>query len=100
MGGSQPGEPARAEPAAEEQRHHHRRGEDHGQVLAHHDQAELHARVLGVEPGGELVLRLGQVERQTVRFGDAGDEEHQQAEHLGYAEPDVFLGLHDGAEVE
>ena len=82
-------------------RHDHGGGENHADVLPHHDEAELHGRVLGVEAGGEFMLRLRQVERQAMGFRQPGDEEDDKAEHLGKDEPHpLLLGFHDFAQAE
>ena len=71
----------RPAPSAEPQRRRDRGHGDHVQVLAEVEHRELDARVLGVEPGDELGLGLGQVERRAVRLGEAGDQvDHERRE--------------------
>ena len=50
-----------------------------------------------MEAGDQFALGLGQIERQAVRLGHAGDEEDHEAEELRDAEPHALLGLDDVA---
>ena len=74
-------------PAAEEHDHDQERRRDHVEELGHEEQQELDAGILGVIAADELLLGLGQVERQPGRLGEARHEEDDEAERLGEGVP-------------
>ena len=78
-------------PAAEEERRHHRRHRDDVGVLGDHEERELHRAVFGVIAGHQLRFRLGQVERQPVRLGEAGDQEDEERQEERQDEPEPLL---------
>ena len=79
----------RPQPPAEKQRRRHRRDDDHVRVFGEEEQREAHAAVLGVEAAGQLLLRLGHVERRAVGLGQAADEEDHERDRLHERVPDV-----------
>jgi len=68
---------------------------------------ELEARVLGVKATDQLLLRLGKIERNAVRFCDGGHEKAEEAQNLWPDIPPekaalrvVRLGVNDIAQIE
>src|SRR4029453_5934765 len=80
--------PAESVPAAEEEGDAEPRERDQVDVLGHREEPEAHAAVLGVVPGDELLLRLGEVEWGARGLRDSGEEEDDEAHELGGRVPD------------
>ena len=89
-------------PAAEEQDHDQERRCDHVEELGHEEQKELDAGIFGVVATDELLLRLGEVEREPRRLGEARHHEDDEAQRLGKRIPHarLRLGVHDRVEPE
>ena len=87
-------------PAAEEQNHDQERGRDHVEELGDEEQQQLDPRIFRVVAADEFLLRLGKVERQPCRLGEAGHHEDDEAEGLGERIPHarLRLGVHDRVE--
>ena len=64
--------------------------DDHVRVFGEEEQRETHAAVLGVKPAGQLLLRLGQIERRAVGFGEPADEQDHEGHRLEEREPDLI----------
>ena len=75
-------------PAAEEERHAERREDDHVDVLGRLEEPPAHAGVLGVVPGDELGVGLGEVERRPRRLGDPAEQEDDEPDELRDEEPE------------
>src|SRR5207302_5456225 len=69
-------------PAAKEQDHQQETRRHHVRVLADKKQAELQGAVFRVVAADQLLLRLRQIERQTVALGEHAREEQQKSERL------------------
>ncbi len=53
-----------------------------------------------MEAGDQLAFRLGQIERQSVSLGDAGDQKDDEAEELRADVPQAALCLDYVAKIE
>ena len=51
--------------------------------------------VFGMEPGPEITFRFREVEGNALRFGQSGDEEHEEPDRLVDDVPDIGLRPHD-----
>ena len=83
----------RRQPPSKEQRRHDRRDDDHVRVFGEEEQREAHAAVFGVKSAGQLLLRLGQIERRAVGFREPADQHEDERERLREDEPDVLVVL-------
>src|SRR5690606_33710988 len=83
--------------ATQEERRRQQRDDDDGDELAQEVEGPAEAGVFGVEPAGQLRLRLGKVERRAIRLGHAGDHEEHEGQRL---REDVPVGDLEPEEVE
>src|SRR5215510_1858426 len=65
---------ARPIPSAQEQRRRQHRNGHHIDVLGHEKEREFERAVLGMEPGDQFSLGLGQIEGHAVGLGDGADK--------------------------
>ena len=83
----------RPQVAAQKERRRHRRDDDHVGVLGEEEQREAHAAVLGMEPAGQLLLRLGQIEGRAVGLGQPADDDQRKRQRLHEDEPGMGMAL-------
>src|SRR5204862_3699161 len=69
-------------PAAEKEGGRQHRNREHVDVLSQKEQREFHRAVLGVKSGDQLSLRLRQVKRHSIGFGDGRDQINHKAQRL------------------
>ena len=77
-------------PAAEKQSRQQEAGRDHVRVFAKKEQPELESAVFGVVAADQLLLGLGQVERQPIALRQHADQKDQKSQRLIEDVPATF----------